>query len=110
MGSGHNHYQAISHAQLLQVGLSVCVLVTTTSHTKKTEQIKVPFEIWTRVGRRNDVLDVDADPRQEGTHETCIRWGPKSSISRETFGVGESYSGMPDLPTADVLNPLPSVL
>jgi len=92
MGSGHNHYQAISHAQLLQLwhGLSVCVLVTTTSHTKKTEQTKVPFEIWTRVGRRNDVLDVDADPRQEGTHETCIRWGPKSSISRETFGVGES--------------------
>jgi len=49
------------------VCLSVLCLSVTIVHTAKTaELIKMSFELWTRVGSRNQVLDLGPDPPCKG--------------------------------------------
>jgi len=53
--------------------MSVCRSVTILSPAKTTESIEMPFEMWTRLGPRNYVLDGGPDPHmrrgniEEGT-------------------------------------------
>jgi len=49
------------------VGRSVCLLVTFASPGKTAESIEMPFGLLTRVGPRNHVFEVCADPPGEGT-------------------------------------------
>jgi len=79
-------------------GLSVSLSVTIVSPAKPAEPIEVPFGMWTRVGRRNHVIDgvqipksmkgnfegtVDilkatqqgVEPVRRGRRLGCIKWG-----------------------------------
>jgi len=48
------------------VGLSLCLSVTLVSPAKKAEAIDISFELRTRVGPRNHVLDGGLDPSGKG--------------------------------------------
>ena len=55
-----------SYRQRAWHGLSVFLLVTSVSRAKTAAGIEMPFELWTRVGPRNDVLGGGPDPPRKG--------------------------------------------
>jgi len=69
------------------------------SPAKTAEPIEMPFEVWTRVGPRNHVLDGGPDPPCEGAilkgkgqsnvkNRDCLPWAVQKRLNRSRCRLG----------------------